>query len=358
MSTVLARVDDAVTELGAAAALPRIAPAAARALCSLYSSCAAHPLTLRGAPWQLQWGIDAPRLSQREAFRFRLGPYAGVVAIDALAVARLVDERELDRLPVELRHVLWADALHPLAQAIEGATRLRFEWTLPDAGEAAAAALAHAAHFRLHDGNQRAFAGFLQFDDPEALATVLAPLPLPRAAPRLSLDGLRVALPFSLGRTPIALREVAAIRPGDIVGIEEWGSSGAALRVSAELPGCGLQLIGLAEGAQITIQQTKDLAMNRDLPHDPVSPDGAAPLPLERLDALEVSLRFEVGDLTLTLGELKAIRPGHVFDLGQPLNRSAVRILAHGNVLGKGHLVAVGDRLGVRVAEFAPSEIQ
>src|SRR5688572_9536305 len=81
MSTVLARVDDAVTELGAAAALPRIAPAAARALCSLYSSCAAHPLTLRGAPWQLQWGIDAPRLSQREAFRFRLGPYAGVVAI-------------------------------------------------------------------------------------------------------------------------------------------------------------------------------------------------------------------------------------------------------------------------------------
>ena len=32
-------------------------------------------------------------------------------------------------------------------------------------------------------------------------------------------------------------------------------------------------------------------------------------------------------------------------------------IYGAGNVLGKGHLVAVGDRLGVRVSEFAPSEI-
>jgi type III secretion protein Q len=70
-----------------------------------------------------------------------------------------------------------------------------------------------------------------------------------------------------------------------------------------------------------------------------------------------VTLRFEVGDLAVSLGELRNLRPGHVFELAQPLNRSPVRILAHGNVLGKGYLVAVGDRLGVRVSEFAPSEI-
>ncbi len=83
---------------------------------------------------------------------------------------------------------------------------------------------------------------------------------------------------------------------------------------------------------------------------------GAAP-PLDRLDALEVTLRFEVGDLAVSLGELKNIRAGHVFELGQPLNRSTVKIVVHGNVLGKGHLVAVGDQLGVRVSEFAPSEL-
>jgi type III secretion protein Q len=362
MSTVLARVDAAVTDLGAANALPRIAPAAASALGRLYSGCAELALPVRGGPWFLQWRAETARLAQRDRFCFRLGPHAGVVAIDALAVASVLNERAVDRLPVELRHVLWADALHALAQSLEAASRLRFEWTVPEAGQGGAVAAApHAAHFEVRAGSGAArFGGFVQFDDAQTLPTLLASLPLPPPAPRVSLDHLRIALPFCLGRTPIALREMAAICPGDIVSIEEWGSSGAALLVTAELAGSGLRLVGLAEGARITIHQTKDLAMNRDLPDAPASPDNqaASPLPLDRLDALEVNLRFEVGDLTLSLGELKSVRPGHVFDLGQPLNRCPVRILAHGNVLGNGHLVAVGDRLGVRVAEFAPSEIQ
>ena len=80
-------------------------------------------------------------------------------------------------------------------------------------------------------------------------------------------------------------------------------------------------------------------------------------LPLERLDALEVSLRFEVGELQVTLGELEQLKPGHVFDLAQPLAQSAVRILAHGRTVGAGQLVAVGDRLGVRVTEFASGQM-
>ena len=99
--------------------------------------------------------------------------------------------------------------------------------------------------------------------------------------------------------------------------------------------------------------------MNRDDPAaaDPSLAGDPAGLPLSRLDALEVVLRFEVGELSLTLGELKSLSPGHVFDLGQTLNRCDVRVLAHGNLLGRGYLVAVGDRLGVRVSEFAPSQL-
>ena len=184
-------------------------------------------------------------------------------------------------------------------------------------------------------------------------------LALPQPPGAQGFAGLRIPLPFSLGSTQITLREVAGIRPGDIVSIEEWASSGSALLVTADLGAAGRRLVGLAEGSRITLQQIKDTAMNRDTPDATAPPDdgSAAPLPLDRLDGLEVNLRFEVGDLSLSLGELKGIRAGHVFDLAQPLNRSPVRILAHGNLLGKGHLVAVGDRLGVRVSEFAPREI-
>ena len=361
MSTVLAAADDAVTELGASPALPRIAPAAAHALCRLYGACAPLELTLGGESWQLEWNAAPVRIAQRENFGFKLGPHDGIVGIDVVAVARLAREREIHRLPRELRCVLWADALQGVGEALERITRLRFEWMLPDASLDTAQAQAHAARFELRNtGTRESFGGFLQFTQAEALDGLLAALALPPPRVHASLDALRIRLPFSLGRTQIALRELAAVRPGDIVAIEEWGSSGAALAVSAELGRARLRLTGLAEGSRITLHPTKDLTMNRDLPDTgivPEDPDAAA-LPLDRLDALEVSLRFEVGDLSLSLGELKSIRPGHVFDLGQPLNRSPVRILAHGNVLGKGHLVAVGDRLGVRVAEFAPGEIQ
>lgn len=361
MSTVLAAADDAVTELGASPALPRIAAAAAQALGRLYGACGPLPLTLGGQAWQLEWNAAPPRIVQRENFGFKLGPHEGVVGIDAVAVASLAKERELHRLPRELRCVLWADAMHGVGEALERLTRLRFEWMLPEASLDTAQPQSHAARFELQRLDAaESFGGFVQFAQADALDGLLAGLVLPPSTARASLDALRIRLPFSLGRTQIALRELAAVRPGDIVAIEEWGSSGAALAVSADLGRAGLRLTGLAEGSRITLHPTKDLTMNRDLPDNglvPEDPDAAA-LPLDRLDALEVSLRFEVGDLSLSLGELKSIRPGHVFDLGQPLNRSPVRILAHGNVLGKGHLVAVGDRLGVRVSEFAPGEIQ
>jgi type III secretion protein Q len=170
---------------------------------------------------------------------------------------------------------------------------------------------------------------------------------------------LRFPVSFLIGTTQVKLHEVSAIAAGDIIGIDQWASTGSSVQVTALLGGpAGRQLTGLAEGSRIKLQQVKDVEMNRDLPQPSALPDGqsSTSLPIDRLDALEVTLRFEVGDLTLSLGELKNIRAGHTFDLAQPLNRSPVRILAHGNVLGKGYLVAVGERLGVRVSEFAPHE--
>ncbi len=358
---MLALPTQPVTELGAAPLLPRSSAAMGRALNLLYSHAAPVSLLLGASAHRLRWAMhDTPRTGW-ECFGFKLGNHSGALGLEPGGVASLLGERRSDLLPRDLRYVLLADALSPLADALEKSLRLRFEWTPKDRPAADDDANMHRAAFFEADtvGNTSALQGFVFFEADEVLGAVLAAMRVPRRQPRHGLEWLRIPVPFVVGTTQVSLREISSIAPGDIISIDNWAAAGAALLVKAELGGsAGRQLVGLAEGSRITLQQSKDTDMNRDLAPQPAADDNneSANLPLDRLDALEVSLRFEVGELSLTLGELKSIRPGHVFELAQPINRSAVRIVAHGNVLGKGHLVAVGDRLGVRVSEFAPND--
>jgi len=357
----------AVSELGESTTLPRLAAPACVALNRLYDRRAAPAsLALHGAAHQLHWRFgEAPPTEGLERYRFRLGPHIGWLALDAPAQAALLQERQFMLLPRELRYVLLADALHPVASALEAALRLHFEWSPADAAEPddaeALSRLDTAAFFTVQaEGGSAPWRGFVQFLDPAALDKLVPP-PSGAAAPRAGagFDGLRVPLAFCIGTSDLSLREVRSIRPGDIVSVESWTAAGAGIVVHADVGGpTGRQLIARAEGSRITVTQWKDPSMNRDDLATPAAEGDAVGLPLDRLDALEVALRFEVGDLTVSLGDLKNIRAGHVFDLSQPLNRSPVKILAHGNVLGKGFLVAVGERLGVRVSEFAPSELK
>lgn len=350
---------DSVIELGESTALLRAEAVAVRAINRLYGGAPRFDFAVRSKSYQLHWGGEGVRDGGAcDVYRFRLGTHAGRIGLDAPSIEALLGERRADLLPRDLRYILLADALQAPIDALEKASRLHFEWAPPEAEQGPAPAQPlHSAFFTaVAADDSESLQGFVQFDGAASLDALL-PAFEPRAhAATHAFDHLRLPVNFVLGHTQIRLREVGSIRPGDIIGIESWGSSGAALVVTADLGGpAGVQLAGLAEGSRITLQSSKDSPMNRDTP--PALADADANLPIDRLDALEVNLRFEVGDLSLSLRELRNIRAGHVFDLAQPLNRCPVRIVAHGNVLGKGHLVAVGDRLGVRVSEFAPSEI-
>jgi len=355
-----------VVELGDAPALPRIDAALARAFNRLHDRRAAPlPLNVGGRALILRWvyndGDHDPTvaLASLDVHRFRLGPHGGRIGFDRPALAALLGEARPDRIPRPLRAVLLADALASCADALARATRLHFEWQPGDAAEPALDPPA-ALRFRLDDTG---WCGALQFDAPgalDAIAPGLVPAgPAASAAANDALDRLRLPLRFGIGRTRLRLAEVRGIERGDIVAIEEWRAAGAAVVVDAAPGGAaGPCFTALAEGSRITIQHRREQTMNRPADTPPASPDDAAPeLAVDRLDAIEVTLRFEVGDLAMSLGELRNVRAGHVFELGQPLNRGPVRIVAHGNLLGMGTLVAVGDRLGVRVSEFAPGEL-
>ncbi|MED5622298.1 type III secretion system cytoplasmic ring protein SctQ [Ideonella sp. BN130291] len=340
-----------VTELSEASALPRLASAACAALNRLYNGAPPLPLALQRVQGELRLVFDPVPLRGVEPhgrFAFKVGPHTGHLGLDSIGLAALTGEPRIDLLPRELRTILLADALHPLTEALQSALRLHFEWSADEVNGAPDLNTLICFAFARDDGHVVA-RGVAVLDDPAALDKLVPAFKRHPAPTPAAFDRLQVQLRFEVGSTPIQWQEVRRIAPGDIVGIERWRAAGSALHLQASV--AGLRLDALADGSRITLQSLGDIAMNTA--PTAADTDAASQLPLDRLDALEVSLRFEVGGLALTLGELKALKPGHVFELGEPLNRSTVRILAHGNVLGKGHLVAVGDRLGVRVAEFA-----
>ncbi len=82
-----------------------------------------------------------------------------------------------------------------------------------------------------------------------------------------------------------------------------------------------------------------------------VSANRDTPRPV-RLDDLEVRLAFDLGQQTVTLGWLSALQPGAVLALDSPSPR-LVAIRANGALIGRGELVRLDDRVGVRVLELA-----
>jgi type III secretion protein Q len=354
-----------VTELGDSPALPRLHAQASPALNRLYDHGPELDLVLpllNGRLRAVYSASPAAGVGRHGRFRLTVGPHRATLALDSVGLSALTGEARCDLLPPELRTILLADALHPATQALQDQLRQPIEWLAVEEEESPPAANPLCFQVLRDDGSVAA-QGYLQFDNPQALAALLPPF---AAAPALPLPaafgGLRMPLRFEIGHSRLQLQEVRSIAPGDIVGIEHWRSQGPALYAIASFGRVrdrvhAPRIHGLAEGSRITVQSPGDAMTAHAESTAAGAPDEASNLPLDRLDALEVTLRFEVGELDLTLGELKALKPGHVFELSQPLNRSTVRILAHGNVLGNGHLVAVGERLGVRVSAFAAGEL-
>ncbi|PFH10317.1 type III secretion protein Q [Collimonas sp. PA-H2] len=72
---------------------------------------------------------------------------------------------------------------------------------------------------------------------------------------------------------------------------------------------------------------------------------------LETLEQLPLMLEFRLGQLCLSLGELRNLAAGCVLQLegGSP---STVAIVACGRALGKGELVDAGGQLGIRITQW------
>ena len=99
-----------------------------------------------------------------------------------------------------------------------------------------------------------------------------------------------------------------------------------------------------------------DLPANEDEHPNPVfdtQDDADVVAPGEGLDVdqIEVSMCFELGTVAITVAELRAITEGYTVSL-PPSEVGEVAITVSGQEVGRGEIVQIDDRLGVRVTKL------
>lgn len=171
----------------------------------------------------------------------------------------------------------------------------------------------------------------------------------------------------------LSLEECAGLAPGDVIltPLENSGQDGlpAGLRIGSMVlparwkPGSLTLKAGGAVMDQSDWQErTPETAHqeDRDEPGSAVGEEArtASAATSEdrkatalRVDHIPLPVRFELGETALTVEELARLTPGQVFALEAPAS-APVRITLSGRCLGRGSLVDVGGRIGVRVEEL------
>ncbi|OJA39549.1 type III secretion protein [Burkholderia ubonensis] len=202
----------------------------------------------------------------------------------------------------------------------------------------------------------------------DALAARLRGERLPDAAGQLA----RVRLPgrVRLGSRRLPLAVLRSLRPGDVLldlapaalgaaragPLHAWWGARRATQWHATV---------LIEGTTMTMIETPDTAddldepivagdLPADSPADPPDDDapGAAPEPAD-LGDVDLPVHVEIDTLSLSIAELAALRPGYVLELPLAARDVPVRLVAYGQAIGGGRLVAVGAHLGVRIDRMA-----
>jgi type III secretion protein Q len=362
-------VAGAAQSLGHAASLPRISTLAAHALNRAYAWPAPFALALARGNYELRWQADAELAEPGHVYTFRFGPAEGRFVLDALGERELIGDAASDTVPAEIRCALIADALTPIIEALEAKTRQRIEL-----GVAQAQAHAHKDDFAKErdalrfcitkSGSAWRCHGALRFTEERYLGIACPEDPPPAKLDATDFDTLPIALHFVLGATMLSLGELQSIAAGDIIGIERWQSFGQALRCVATTREGHITVTAKAVGTRIVIDSIEENSVTSTTRSDAGAPAAtgnaqtAADAPpdeakLTHLDALEVRVTFELDEQSMPLAELKALKSGYVIELDQPLNQSTVHIRANGALVGQGHLIAVGNKLGVRVSRFS-----
>ncbi|VVE48216.1 Surface presentation of antigens protein SpaO [Pandoraea iniqua] len=178
---------------------------------------------------------------------------------------------------------------------------------------------------------------------------------------------LSVVLALELGCAHLPSHAVRALRPADIVLLEDAAVRQNILTLSvagkyawrARMSGNVLTILDGPVNTMISSNAPSldpsspsdddDFDM-RDMALDDMR-DDVEPV---NLDALPITLSFDLGRRQMSVAEVCALGPGSVLDLGRPIAR-AVRIRSGGMTIGEGELVEIDGQIGVSIVRMVPA---
>lgn len=194
--------------------------------------------------------------------------------------------------------------------------------------------------------------GFLGFTDPDPERSTELVRMLLEVSQREMSDARPLPAHFHLrwaavaGTTRLPVAEVCALEEQDVVLIEDisrtansfdcWLGVGPARRFAGRLTLSRgqLQLVEFGTGGKMNMTRTDS---------------DTAPLEEAGFGEIPVNLRFELAQWNAPLTEMANLAPGAVIDLGRRVDEQAVSVWVEQRCIGKGQLVAIGERLGVRL---------
>lgn len=149
-----------------------------------------------------------------------------------------------------------------------------------------------------------------------------------------------------VARTQLSVAELRSLEEHDVIVLEEAkvSATGMPCRLNVGVDHRYAGRVLLSKGGQLQMIQfgrTGDSTMSSDT--EAGATDAAS------FDDIPVNLRFEVAQWSASLAEISKLAPGAVVDLDRRVDEQVVSVWVEQRCIGKGQLVAVGERLGVRL---------
>jgi len=309
---------------------------------------------MAGRRWRLQWRYFEGALTGLEV-QLRIGGTDVLVVIEEPGVFGVID---IDRpeLPDELRTAyltalgdpLWSHIESALGRPIE-VVAVRNDCTMNVTSDCVSFEVGIAP-------NGPATRGFLGPLD-SSLLRLLCRLGKPMRRNSLSLDP-----PFEwiavIGTTQLAASQLRTLEVLDVVLIDDAVFNNEALEcqlvVGADRRQVGRAVLQLGELRMAQLNPPGSAFMgaafmtNREMEFVGAR-EGA-------FDDVPVVLRFELAQWQAPLSEMAQLAPGAVIDLGHRIDNQSVAVWVGQRCIGRGQLVAIGERLGVRILSLVGQE--